>query len=492
MKRVLPPSIRRFGWAALAFVLAFGITLVLTRSTDSADTHLFTDGELMTRFLLVPTLFAAVVLAAATFGGATAAATPPIPSAALSVGVAKPFRAQVVGLQWLNPLQRRDYSTEWQLLWTLGLVRPNKDDDMVRTNPGKYSKLQAIGIIAYGNEGTDSITGYHQKYVNALTRNFHGVYYTSQTYFYNVASNDNKHSWRELAGIRVEYALPAGRLDPSEAGQYLQDRLISIFGIGNPGMPSVWTRSTPPDVHVTMGGNSAGFLSLAAALDYLQAHPSETVWVMNWDAPSFPPKDEQINENMVLLVLAGPDFKTERAPLAWLGYPAKHKLSEFEATKGAPPRAVQAWKATMESAALNAGRHDTDIGYVIHDANNTQTDSSARLASLAQTLTTELVEFDFMKQTFNTPALLGEMGAGTALTNVALAIAYANHMGKHVLVAGTSEAAEPVGVVVSPPAKVRPINPDKPWFRARGGNTAYLPWWGLRHDAKEYSQGYSQ
>ncbi|ONR84611.1 virulence factor, partial [Burkholderia cenocepacia] len=31
---------------------------------------------------------------------------------------AAPFVAQVVGLEWLNPLQRRDYPTEWQLLWT--------------------------------------------------------------------------------------------------------------------------------------------------------------------------------------------------------------------------------------------------------------------------------------------------------------------------------------------------------------------------------------
>ncbi|MFA6069728.1 MAG: virulence factor, partial [Janthinobacterium sp.] len=33
--------------------------------------------------------------------------------------IAQPFMAQVVGVQWLNPLQRQDYPTEWQLLWTL-------------------------------------------------------------------------------------------------------------------------------------------------------------------------------------------------------------------------------------------------------------------------------------------------------------------------------------------------------------------------------------
>ena len=60
------------------------------------------------------------------------------------------------------------------------------------------------------------------------------------------------------------------------------------------------------------------------------------------------------------------------------------------------------------------------------------------------------------------------------------------------LVAGTSDLSAPVALVVAPPAVVRPIRPDKPWFRARGGNHAYLPWWGLRHDAPEYYQGFSQ
>jgi len=76
-----------------------------------------------------------------------------------------------------------------------------------------------------------------------------------------------------------------------------------------------------------MGGPNAGFTSLSAALRYLQSHPNETVWAMNWDAPSRP-KDKQINENMVLLVLAGPNYKTERDALAWIGYPATRSTTE--------------------------------------------------------------------------------------------------------------------------------------------------------------------
>ncbi|WP_317205721.1 hypothetical protein [Janthinobacterium sp.] len=346
-------------------------------------------------------------------------------------------------------------------------------------------------MIAAGNNGKESFEGYHEKYVAKLTSLFHDIYFSNSKYFYNAHSLDDKKTRRELAGIHIEYALPAGKLDPVDAANYTRDNIVDRFNIGSVNFPNSWTRATPPDVRVTMGGANAGFTSLAAALDYLQAHPSETVWVMNWDAPSRP-KDKQINENMVLLVLAGPNYNTERAPLAWLGYPAVKAVADFEAKKGTPPRAAQAWKATIEAAAHNAGKQDGDIGYVIHDANNTHPTSSDRLAVLAQTLTAELVEFDFSKQTFNTPALLGEMGAGTALTNVALGIAYANHFGKNVLVAGTSDAARPTAVLVAPPAKARPIDPNEPWFRARGGNNAFLPWWGIRHDATPGSQGYSK
>ena len=320
---------------------------------------------------------------------------------------------------------------------------------------------------------------------------FHDIYYSDPEYFYNVHAAENRSRWRELAGIHIEYAIPEGELDPADAGAFVQDYVRRTFTIGNPNFPTLWTRSTLPDVRITTGGPNAGFTSLSAALDYLQTHPKETVWAMNWDAPSRP-LDRQINENLVLLVLAGPDYKTERAPLAWLGYPSTKQAADFEAKKGEPPRLVQAWTVAIEEAAAKANQAETGIGYLIHDAGNVHQDSSARLGALAQTLTLQLPEFDFLKQSFNLTAVLGETGAGTALTNVALGIAYAHHFGKPVLVAGTSDLLAPVALVVAPPAVVRPIRADKPWFRARGGNHAYLPWWGLRHDAREYYQGFSQ
>ncbi|MCX7294774.1 hypothetical protein [Janthinobacterium sp.] len=405
--------------------------------------------------------------------------------------VKNPYMAQVVAVQWLNPLQRRDYPTQWQLLWTMGLVQPNPGDDMVKENPIKYSSLQAVSPVVAGNEGQETFRGYHRKYIREVMTLFRSPYFADPEYFYNVHSAKDRSRWRELAGIHVEYAIPEGKLDLADATDFVRGYIGDIFDIGNPNFPTLWTRSTPPDVRVTMGGPNAGFTSLSAALDYLQSHPKETVWAMNWDAPSRP-LDRQINENLVLLVLAGPDYKTERAPLAWLGYPSTKQAADFDAKKGEPPRLVQAWTAAIEEAAAKANRQDTDIGYLIHDAGNTHKDSSERLGALAQTLTLQLPEFDFLKQSFNLTAVLGETGAGTALTNVALGIAYAHHFGKPVLVAGTSDLSAPVALVVAPPAVARPIRPDKPWFRARSGNHAYLPWWGLRHDAPEYYQGFSQ
>jgi len=491
MRTLIATPGRRFGWALLAFALALAAVLLFTTPAPAGAHHFPGTGEIMARLFGIPALAAACTLFLL---GACAVPPPATVSAAAAPAAAPqpagPFMAQVVGVQWLNPLQRRDYPTEWQLLWTLGLAKPNKNDDMVREDPALFSKLQAVGSIAVDIDGKETFEGYHRKYFRELTVLFHDIYFSSPRYFYNAHALKDKSTRRELAGIHIEYALPEGKLDPAEAAAFVRDRIMQLFSIGNTRFPEAWTHNTPPDVRVTMGGANAGFTSLTAALDYLQSHSDKTVWVMNWDAPSRP-KARQINENMVLLVLAGPRYKTEREALAWIGYPASRLPLEFDARKGFPSRAVQAWQATVIDAATHAGKLETDIGYVIHDTHITHPDSSDRIARLAQTLTMEIPEFDFHKQTFNTPALLGDMGTGTALTNVALGIAYANHLGKHVLVAGTTDLDRPTAVLVSPPDKARPIEPDKPWFRARGGNHAYLMWWGIRHDEKMRMQGYS-
>ena len=93
---------------------------------------------------------------------------------------------QVVGLIWLNPLQRRDYPTEWQILWTLGQVKPNKNDDMVRKEPKEFSTIQYVSLVADGNNGESSPLHYHQQYLGQLFRLLHDNDYSDPEYFYNV------------------------------------------------------------------------------------------------------------------------------------------------------------------------------------------------------------------------------------------------------------------------------------------------------------------
>ena len=446
----------------------------------------------MKRFVVLPGLAALAVFMFTTAMMRPAQATPgqePAGNAARAAEEpAKPFVAQVVGMMWLNPLQRMDYPTEWQLLWTQGLVAPNNNDDMVRTDPKSFTTLQSIGALVYGNRGKETFKGFYHKYMFKFPLLLSSRYSANPKYFYTVAPADKK-DWRELAGIRVEVAIP-DRLEPDDSRSYLSDSIRKTFSIGNTYFPKMWSNPTPPDVHITQGGANAGFTSLNNALDYLQANPDKTVWAINWDAPSFPPTDAQINENLVVLFLAGPNFNTEREPLAWIGRAATGNTQAFERKVGTT-RAVQAWKATIDEAARNAGVAVPDLEYIFHDAGKASDTSSSRLVSLTRTLTETLPEYDYMKQTFNTAGLLGDMGTGSALTNVALAIGRVNHYGGNALVAGTTDSEHPVAVIVRPPSKLTPIDPTKDWFRARGGNNAYLPWWGRRHDTDYGMQGYS-
>ncbi|RQZ06528.1 virulence factor, partial [Burkholderia sp. Bp9031] len=250
----------------------------------------------MKRFVLVPGLTALVVFlfTTAIMRPAQAASPRELEGNAASAveEPVKPFVAQVVGLMWLNPLQRMDYPIEWQLLWAQRLASPNKNDDMVRTKPEKYSSLRSIGALVYGNDGEETFKGFYHKYVNKFFVLMRSRYFANARYFYTVKS-ENAKDWRELAGIHIELALPP-RLDPIEAKTYLTNEFVECFEIGPPSPKTLWSRDTPPDVQITQGGANTGFTSLNKALDYLQANPDKTVWAMNWDAPNFPPTDAQI------------------------------------------------------------------------------------------------------------------------------------------------------------------------------------------------------
>lgn len=80
----------------------------------------------MKRFVAVPGLLALMIFLFTTALTRPVLAetplNPTIRAASHTEEPAKPLVAQVVGLIWLNPLQRMDYPTEWQLLWAQGLL----------------------------------------------------------------------------------------------------------------------------------------------------------------------------------------------------------------------------------------------------------------------------------------------------------------------------------------------------------------------------------
>jgi hypothetical protein len=191
---------------------------------------------------------------------------------------------------------------------------------------------------------------------------------------------------------------------------------------------------------------------------------------MAFDAPSFP-KDAQLNETGVLLVLAHPDYATGREPLAFV-----HRESRVPVAPGSgmpAPRVAAAWQGAFADAAERGSLTTDRIGYVIHEAGQGSEAASERIGALAQAMTTSLPNLDFLKQGFNTGAVLGELNAGSVPTSLVLGIAYAHYPNTAVLVAATRETNALPG-------------------NARGEGTAHLPWWSRSHDAApDRMQGWS-
>ena len=65
MNALIATRARRFAWSFVAFVLAVGLAIWITRS-EADPTQPLTDGQLMTRLLAMPALLAVAVLALTT------------------------------------------------------------------------------------------------------------------------------------------------------------------------------------------------------------------------------------------------------------------------------------------------------------------------------------------------------------------------------------------------------------------------------------------
>jgi len=459
---------RRVSLAFAVLLLASVVGLLRLWSASSVGTAEPGTEHIMLRLVVLPALLAITSLLV--FTALARPRSSPTVSAPAPFAPAlqpKPFTAGVMGLQWLNPLQRSDYPTQWQLLWTLGVSGPNAGDDLLAHDPERYGQPQVLDAVIDGKgaEPLDLFTRYFDKLLDQLK----GAYVGDARAFYNVCAEDRQQR-RELSGVHVVCALPES-FDAEEAGDVVRARIAAAFGLG---------AAAGPSVRVVQGGAAAGLTALASALDYLRNYPDGTAWVLGWDAPDAG-GEPQINENIVLLVLGGPELITDREPLASLGYPAESSSNDFEAKKDALPRAVQAMVKAFRQAASQAARPEFDARFIIH---NTGTESET-LGHLAEGLTTELAEFNFVKQSFNAGTFFGAAGACGTLVNIALAVAHAHHQGSPALVADTSTPDKPRALVVAPPLHPLVLEPGKPWFRARSEFHAHLPWWSRpRHSSQ--------
>ena len=96
-------------------------------------------------------------------------AWPRMQSAAAPTEPAKTPAAVVLGVQWLNPLMRRSYPTQWNLLWAQGLAQPNAND----REAARFKLGDAVGQLTLGLARNKRLEDYpnvkRDRFVGAFT-----------------------------------------------------------------------------------------------------------------------------------------------------------------------------------------------------------------------------------------------------------------------------------------------------------------------------------
>ncbi|CAJ0723879.1 hypothetical protein [Ralstonia pickettii] len=119
-------------------------------------------------------------------------------SAATTQADANAPAAVLLGVQWINPLMRRGYPTQWNLLWAQGLAQPNADD----LQASKFKLGDAVGQLTLGLERKKRMEDYpHLKRDEFLTAfselltaplNTFTYYPSVQSYFYSIAPGSDR------------------------------------------------------------------------------------------------------------------------------------------------------------------------------------------------------------------------------------------------------------------------------------------------------------
>lgn len=383
-------------------------------------------------------------------------AAPSRPLLPMENALPAPKVVQVLGLQWLSPVHRGDYPTQWHLLWAQGLAQPNPDDPRLAENDGAFDKVDVSRPVIVEQ---DVPIAAFEHYLGELLDRLRDGYRSDPSALYTVCAPQPAQR-RSLDGIFVSCAVP-DTVNPVAARELVIERVSQAFGLDK----------AQPVVHVHAGGAEAGAAALKLAQDYLRSCPDCSAWLLSWDAPDLPTPTP--SENLVLAVLAGAEFEGGRHPLAWLGEQATVKPS-VQAPDGELPATVKLWSTAVHAAVANVD-HD-GVGHVVHDTTN----SGEGIGGLVPALGEALPGFGIHRGGFDASQTFGSTGACAVPLSIALAVARVEHFSgcAAVTVALPDEHGVAAVAVKAPVGDALPTKGT--WFRADTEDFAYLPWWGRR------------
>jgi hypothetical protein len=417
--------------------------------------------------------------------------------------------AYVMMAQWMSPLMSRSYSTEWNLLFHLDLVKRRTDDDY-HDPAGTF-----VRNIVEASRRADIL-----RLVPEVILPAEGRVLDDSRWFYTVLRDGKQPRWfdqrvlvcvpDDLVGAELsdwfwrQFAFDAFSGDllfpakPEEVawverakqrtGNRLTTEWISrwvgerIYGIGEGRVPRFNPKNDFPFVSTDAGGRAVAFVSLAKALRYLEANPQKPVWVIAFDAPDLPERPDQPSENAVWFVLTHPDYNTHpypRKPIAAIYAPQRVLVKDVPHGNRA---AAQRQAITAAAAAANV--EPRVLGKVFHDAGEGAVAGPA-VASVMQALTELGIERP-LERAWNVDKYLKNAGAAAAGMNFAFATAWSHHKGEPVMVVASREPDAAYAVTITPPPGHVTPAPRAQWPRARSQRFAYFPWWGDLVDPKKF------
>lgn len=171
-------------------------------------------------------------------------AWPRMQSAAAPTEPAKTPAAVVLGVQWLNPLMRRSYPTQWNLLWVQGLAQPNAND----REAARFKLGDAVGeVVTSGFLNKDRYEDYPWAHLDQRVDAFSDLlsaplrtfrsYPADPNYFYSIRTGTSRPDYIDVivfAGMPREWIGTPTYLKNEDPGDSAQELLNDQKAMGIP------------------------------------------------------------------------------------------------------------------------------------------------------------------------------------------------------------------------------------------------------------------